>query len=499
MRKLTNLKPSSVFYYFEDICEIPHGSGNIEKISDYLVKFAKDHSLKYIQDHVKNVIIFKEASSGYEDQETIILQSHMDMVTVQKSSSNIDLEQVGINICLDGDRIYAKDTSLGGDNGIGMSYALGILSSDDLEHPRLECIFTVDEEVGMDGAAAIDLSMLQGRKLINIDSEEEGVLLSSCAGGSKLSGSLVLEAKEMSGMKVTLTLSGCKGGHSGVEIHTGRANAIYVLMRCLLQLDQEFNYGIVSVEGGQKDNAIPREARAIIVMKEDDFPRLEEVVKVITNTLAREYVLKEDGISLVAMKEGNSSGASDGQNINNACFDSVRDNELRRMFSFILNQPDGVISMSSSMEGVVETSLNLGILKLDKGILTTCYAVRSNIDSAREALVARMNLLIEQLGGSCTIGGEYPAWEYLEESKLRERMKYVYNKLYGRKIRVEGVHAGLECGILSKKIKGLDCVSIGPNMEGIHTTEECFSIASVDRVWNYLLAVLQEKNETSHR
>ncbi|MFI3201472.1 MAG: aminoacyl-histidine dipeptidase [Eubacteriales bacterium] len=491
MRKLKELQPSSVFYYFEDICNIPHGSGNIEQMSNYLVDFAKKHSLEHVQDEVKNVIIFKKASIGYEEQDPMILQSHMDMVTVKKSGSTIDLEKDGIDVQVDGDCIYAIDTSLGGDNGIGMAYTLALLAGIDVEHPPLECIFTVDEEVGMDGATALDLSMLKGTRLMNIDSEEEGILLASCAGGSKVSGRLLLEQGVRSGCRVKITLSGCKGGHSGVEIHTGRANAAYVCMRCLLQLEKEISFGIFAIEGGLKDNAIPQEASATIIMETEDLSRLEEILEKMTATLAKEYYLKEEGMKVSYSLEESDIVTS--KMTTTSHYSVVQDEELKRLFSFLLNQPNGVISMSSTMEGVVETSLNLGILTLKDGELLTCYAVRSNIDSAREALVDRMVLLIGQLGGTCIMGGEYPAWEYMEESKLRERMKRVYMRLYGTQMQVQGVHAGLECGILCEKIEGLDCVSVGPNMEGIHTTEEKFSISSVERMWSYLLEVLKEK------
>ncbi|MFI3176355.1 MAG: aminoacyl-histidine dipeptidase [Eubacteriales bacterium] len=479
MGKLSHLEPKSVFGYFEEICGMPHGSGNVEQISNYLVAFAKKQELFYVQDSMKNVIICKEASTGYEEKEPLILQAHMDMVAVKKLNAEINLETDGLDLQVEGDLIYAKDTSLGGDNGVGVAYALAALASNTLQHPRLECVFTVDEEIGMDGATAIDLSMLQGKQLLNIDSEEEGILLTSCAGGAHLYGRLEVPTKEMTGMQIKLVVTGCKGGHSGVEIHKGRANANHLLFRALLRLYKKCSYGLVEASGGSKDNAIPREAEAILVVNQDLIPLLQEEVTILVEEYNQEYRVKEEGITLDVIELGIATSQA------------VVEDSMKQVYTAVLGQPDGVQTMSSVAENMVETSLNLGILEYKGGILRLQYAVRSSVESAKYGLLDRMTLLLEQLGGSSEIKSIYPAWEYLEESQLRNRMTRIYEKMYGEEMELQGVHAGLECGILSKKIPDLDCVSFGPNLYNIHTTEETASISSIARVWDYIVAVIE--------
>ncbi len=478
MEVLSHLEPKRVFYYFEQICNIPHGSGNIEAISNYLVEFAKENHLEYMQDEWNNVIIIKEATPGFEHKTGIILQGHMDMVAVQTSSSTIDMGKEGLQLEVEGDFVYAKETSLGGDDGIAVAYALALLESNEYVHPRLECVFTIDEETGMDGARNIDLSMLQGRELINIDSEEEGFLLTSCAGGGRVKTGLSGTLESMTGSCYEVTLTGLKGGHSGVKIHKGRGNANYLLMRFLFELTDDFSIGLYEIEGGSKDNVISKECRAIICINDVEEDVFAKRCKAYEMDLCKEYAQIEDDIQVLCKKKDYGT------------YQVLVGSEYKKVCALILNQPNGVQSMSGTIEGLVETSLNLGVLHLNRGVLRAQYSVRSSVSSAKEYLMKQMSLLVEQLGGTVTVDGLYPAWEYKEVSPLREKMQKVYRELYGKEMVVQAIHAGLECGLLAEKIPDLDCVSIGPDMEDIHTTKEKLSISSVERVWEYLLRVL---------
>ncbi len=293
MGVLSALEPKSVFYYFEEITKIPHGSGNVEQISDYLADFAKKRNLFYIQDELKNVIIVKDATSGYEDEPTIILQGHMDMVAVKKPGSSIDMRTEGLKLGIDGDKIYAKDTSLGGDDGIAVAYALAILDSDTIKHPRLEVVITVDEETGMDGARGIDLSMLKGHRLLNLDSEKEGIFLTSCAGGARVKCHLPLEQSTVEGVLCEVKIGGLKGGHSGDEIHKERGNSNCLLGRLLHCLAQKLSFGIALLDGGLADNAIPRESRAVLVVDKKDVSLLEELAAHVEKQIKEELAVKD--------------------------------------------------------------------------------------------------------------------------------------------------------------------------------------------------------------
>lgn len=481
MRILDKLQPKSVFHYFEDICEIPHGSGNIEAISEYLVKFAKERNLVVIQDKLKNVIIIKEATEGYEECEPVILQGHMDMVAVQKLNSTINMETDSLQLVVEGDFIYAKDTSLGGDDGIALAYGLALLDATEIKHPRLEVIFTVDEETGMDGAKDIDLSMLQGHQLLNLDSEEEGYLLTSCAGGAKVEAILPLVYEEKQGSIYQITMEGLLGGHSGVEIHKGRGNASYLLARVLLELKEKLDFSIVDINGGLKDNAIPREAKASIVVNPEDCKVLETEMKLIEAKIKNEYQSKDGNLTVCCEKQEDSM------------VQAVTIKDTLRIIRFILTMPNGVQTMSGAIEGLVETSLNLGVMKIIKEGLFVRYAVRSSIQSAKEHLIDRMKITSEILGAKIVAEGNYPAWEYRQDSPLREKALQIYQEMYGKDMVVQAIHAGLECGFFANKIKNLDCVSIGPDMENIHTTEEKLSISSTKRIWEYILQILEKK------
>lgn len=482
MGVLSKLEPQKVFYFFEEITKIPHGSGNVEQISNYLADFAGKRNLEFIQDDLKNVIIFKEASPGYEKEPAVILQGHMDMVAVKKPDCEIDMKTTGLKVGFDGDNIYAEGTSLGGDDGIAVAYALAVLDSDDLAHPRLEVVLTVDEETGMDGARGIDLSMLKGNRLVNLDSEEEGIFLASCAGGARVTCSFPLERERCEGAVCELSLGGLLGGHSGEEIHKERGNANSLFGRVLWELCQKFPVRLIEVEGGLADNAISREIRAKLLVPQD-HGACERLLSDMEREIAEELVVRDPGFFLRWQFEEGGAGV-----------EAVAAEDTRRVAAALCAMPNGVQRMSADIAGLVETSLNLGILKFDEEKLAAEFSVRSSVESAKDALIGRLRAVTELAGGACETSGSYPGWKYRADSPLREKMIRVYREMYGAEPKVEAIHAGLECGLLGSKIENLDCVSIGPDMKDIHTTEETLSISSTRRVWEFLVKFLGEKD-----
>lgn len=483
MGVLSNLEPKSVFYFFEEITKIPHGSGNVERISNYLVNFAKERKLFYIQDEMKNVIIVKEATPGYEQEPVVILQGHMDMVAVKKPDCDIDMKEEGLRVAIKDDLIYAEGTSLGGDDGIAVAYALALLDSDSIRHPRLEVIITVDEEVGMDGARAIDLSMLQGHRMLNLDSEDEGIFLTSCAGGARVDCHLPLETGAMEGIAYEVKIEGLRGGHSGGEIHKERGNSNCLMGRLLWNLSDKLGVCLYELEGGLADNAIPRETRAVFVVEEKDSAAFAEIADVTTSNIAEELVTRDPDFHMEVKEAGK------------GCYACVSKADTERAAAFLMALPNGVQAMSVDMPGLVETSLNLGIARLKADGLHAQFSVRSSVESEKYALIAKLAAVTTLAGGSHVVTGDYPGWKYRVDSPLREKMVALYEKMYGEKPRVEAIHAGLECGILGNKIDDLDCISFGPQMSDIHTTEETLSISSTARTWEYLVKLLEEKDK----
>lgn len=484
MGVLSGLKPEKVFAYFEEIAQIPHGSGNVAAISNYLAEFARERGLQCIQDEVKNIIIIKEATPGYEQEPAVILQGHMDMVAVHRPELDIDMTREPLKLAVDGDRIYAEGTSLGGDDGIAVAYALALLDDDALQHPRLEVIITVDEEVGMDGARAVDLSMLQGHRLLNLDSEEEGIFLTSCAGGARINCLVDLSDKcqDMEGTAYELTVGGLQGGHSGAEIHKERGNSNLLMARLLQKLAGSVKIGLCDCEGGLADNAIPRVTTARVVAAKEDGKQLEQLVAEYDAVLRQELATKDPGVSVTAVSQGAISAKC------------LTGGDLQRAVNYLYSLPCGVQAMSADVEGLVETSLNLGILKVESGRVSAEFSVRSCVDSSKQALLDKVQALTMLAGGHCEITGDYPGWAYRVDSPLRDKMIALYEEMYGEKPRVEAIHAGLECGILASKIADLDGISFGPNMYDIHTTEETLSISSTQQVWDYLVRLLAMKD-----
>lgn len=489
MGVLSGLEPKEVFHFFEEICRIPHGSGNTEKISNYLKAFADERGLFCIQDEWHNVIIVKEATPGYEEEEAMILQGHIDMVAVKEEQSTIDMRKEALRLQTDGKKVYAEGTSLGGDDGIAVAYALALLDAKEIKHPRLEVILTSDEETGMEGARKIDLSMLRGKRMLNLDQEEEGVFLTSCAGGARADVKIPVEWEEnlfrnQDTEWLRLRVKGLQGGHSGTEIVRGGGNANCLMGRILYELLEQIPVSLAALHGGVADNAIPREAQADILAARRDVQKVRDIVQKAEKEIQNELFSKDPSFraELSIGVEGHGTEKV------------LTAESAKRAVACLLAMPNGVQAMSADVDGLVETSLNLGIMRLtDTGFLLE-YAIRSSLESAKRALCHKIRAVAHLGGASVSVRGEYPGWAYRKDSPLREKMIRIYEEMYSEKPRIQAIHAGLECGILADKIYGLDCVAIGPDMADVHTAEESLDVASVQRVWMYLIKVLEDKN-----
>ena len=513
MSVLDRLEPKPVFSYFEQIAGIPHGSGNTGAISDYIVSFAEDHDLEYIRDDLGNVIIKKPAYPGHENSAPVILQGHIDMVCEKVAGCDIDMEKEPIRLLCDGETVTADGTTLGGDDGIAVVYMLAILEADDIEHPPIEAVFTVDEEIGMLGAAAMDMSVLEGRRLLNIDSEEEGILLCGCAGGAtvtaslpvsrasggdcdRTSGAVVVSDQAAGGadagtacQMLRLVVDGLIGGHSGNEIYKRGANAIMLLGRVLNKLDETQDIGLISVNGGGKDNVIPVSAEAIITGIADN---IRKTAKECESVFRNEYKAVDPDFSVRV--EPADAGDSD-QNISIeeiTGYTFMDDASKKRIIKTLSELPNGIQRMNPEMPEQVQTSLNIGILKTTEDGVEIGALVRSDVDAEKHEVVGKLDSIVSENGGSFKVESEYPGWQYHGKSEFLELMKAVFTDVYGYEPKVETIHAGVECGYFTAGIEGVDIVSIGPDLKDIHTPSESMDIKSVQRTWKYVLEVLKK-------
>lgn len=475
-RKLQGLEPESVFRYFEEICAIPHGSRNTKAISDYLVSFAKAHGLRYRQDESNNVVIFAPGTCGLEDHESVILQGHMDMVCEKDAGCPLDMAVDGLDVTHDGCCIFAKGTTLGGDDGIAVAYALAILDDNTIAHPPLEVIITVDEEIGMLGAAAMNLADVKGRTMLNLDSEDEGIFTVSCAGGATCTVSLNAERKAVYGPCVRLSVEGLRGGHSGAEIHKNRANANKVMGDFLGRIQKLMPLCLTSFSGGSKDNAIPRACQATVVAMGIGLERINDIAAQLQQEVRETYDEPE------ALVQAFDVDALGGNALTTAATADV--------ISLLCAAPNGVQAYCPDMPELVQTSLNLGIAKLGDRFTAT-FSVRSSVNAEKEGLITKLKELADFYNGTYSQSGTYPAWEFKKDSRLRDVMVPIYTRMFGKEPKVLAIHAGLECGLLGDKMPGLDCVSIGPQMHDIHTSREKLEIASTKRTWDFLLEVLK--------
>ena len=478
MNPLQNTEPKEVFKWFYEISQVPRGSGNERAISDFLVKFAKDRNLEVHQDKAMNVIIKKPGTAGYEKAPTVIIQGHMDMVCEKDASSNHDFLKDPIKFVVKGEMLYAEKTTLGGDDGIAVAYALTVLDSKDIPHPPLEVLITTEEETGMGGAMALTDEHLQGTRLLNIDSEEEGVFLVSCAGGANIHVFFDIKKETAKGKFLKITVGGLLGGHSGIEINKQRANSIKLLGRILYNIKQNEKINIVEISGGSKHNAIAKDAYAVIAAENTEA--VLKIVEKMTADFKNEYRAVDKLLTVTANETQNSSG-------------QMFTKELTlNLIDFMASIPNGVQYMSMEIHGLVQTSLNNGVLEEIDGKIKFTTSVRSSVKSALDEIVDVLRIQAERCGAEFKKASEYPAWEYSPDSPVRDAAVNVYKKLNNKEPLITAIHAGLECGLLKKTLPKVDAISFGPNLYDVHTPNEHMEIASVERVWKFLLAYLAE-------
>ena len=476
MSVLNGLQPERVFYYFEKITKIPHGSGDMSAIASFCVEFAKKHNLKYYHDEENNVVIYKDGTNGLENAEPIILQGHLDMVCQKTENCSIDFSKDSLEIFIDDDFIKAKNTTLGADNGIAVASVLAILESDCYTHPPIEAVFTTDEETGMVGANHLDTSVLKSKRMINIDSEEDDTMTVSCAGGADFLATFNFQREAVEGVEIELILKGLKGGHSGIEIDKGRVNANILAGRVLNHL-KTTDFNLLSINGGDKTNAITNlcKIRVCVKNKEAFINDAKEYLDIIKAEIsAREETF---------CYEINS--------FESGTFNAINKESQNAIIYALTCMPNGVLDMSAEIPGLVETSLNLGILATSENKTELKTSLRSNKMSALGALEDRLKTFFSVLPCECTTFDKYPSWEFNNNSTLQGLFKEVYEKETNETLKVEAIHAGLECGVFASKIKDFDCISIGPNMFDVHTVKERLSISSTERTFKILLKVLE--------
>ncbi len=468
-----------VLYYFEELTKIPHGSGNVQQISDYLVNFAKEQGVRYVQDEARNVIMFKEATPGYENAPVVMIQGHMDMVCEKNADSAHDFLTDALELRMVGDNLMANGTTLGGDDGVAVAYAMALIADKEAKHPALELVITTEEETGMDGAKALDMSGLKASYLINVDSEDEGVVLCSCAGGMRQTCVLPLSRTEEEGVKYHLSLTGLFGGHSGAEIDKNRVNSVFAMTRVLFELRERVEFSLLDFNGGLKDNAIPRESFATAVVPEEDTALFVTVLQELAVKYQEELASIEPGFSLTAAV---------GESGSFAVLDPV---SFEKLLFFLMQAPNGIQRMSGDIAGLVESSLNLGIFEVKEDEAECHFSLRSSSKTYKYFMRDKLEYLISFLGGESSTHSEYPAWEYRRESRLREIFREVFVEEYGREPKMEAIHAGLECGLMAEKMPNLDMISIGPDMKDIHTPQEALNLPSTVRMYQFIEKLLE--------
>ena len=453
-------EPERLFAHFEEISAIPRGSGNEAGIADHLVRFAQAHGLAHARDALNNVFIRKEATPGFEGRPAVLLQGHTDMVCEQNAGTEHDFLHEGLDLEVENGWLRAKGTTLGADDGAAVAIMLTLLESDSTPHPALECLFTTHEETGMDGALGFDYSQITSRTLINLDSEAMGVATVSCAGGVTSTVTLPCQTSPCPGRALRLSVTGLAGGHSGADIHLGRANAIRFLAQLLTDAGID-DLRIVSIEGGSKTNAIPRECEAVI---RTDAPDAEERLRAQFARMKAALVPADAGCSL-------SIEACDAER-------AYAPDDAGRILKCLTQMPCGVLSFTPDAPELVESSANEGILKSDETGVSLTLMPRANVDAKLDAIIAQIDALASSLGGRVAHSERHPGWAYAPQSPVRDAYLACYRKLFGKEARAEAIHAGLECGIMSQRLPGLDAVSIGPDMVGIHTPDERLDLQS---------------------
>ena len=478
--KINGFEPAALFRNFEDFSAVPRGSFHNEKISDFLVKFAKDRGLEVYQDEALNVIIKKPGQNGGEGKPPVILQGHMDMVCEKVHGCDHDFETQGIDMYVTDDGwLTANGTTLGGDDGIADATMMTLLDDDTLTYPPLECVFTTDEEVGLLGANVLDYSKLDGRLMLNLDSEDEGVATVSCAGGMDYTMTRALTCETQSGETVSIDVKGLLGGHSGTDIDLGHTNADKLIARAVLSVLEDEAARLVSFTGGTKGNAIPREAEAVLWFPTaDKAAAAEDKLRTLGNAFIHEIRPLEPGIDVTVSRAA-------------AEVSVLSREDTEAVISAIVLSPNGVQTRDPLMDNFVISSLNLGIVRVEDDTAVLGFAPRSSVDSLMDAITAELALTAKTFGFETDVSGAYPGWEKVENSVLCDTMKESYRTLFGKELKVEGIHAGLECGLFYANLPGLDPVSIGPTMRGVHTPDEKMDLTSCEQFYKLVVDVLE--------
>ncbi|WP_068267970.1 aminoacyl-histidine dipeptidase [Caviibacter abscessus] len=479
--ELEKLYPERVFHYFREISKIPRGSGNEKEISDYLVKFAKDHNLYVYQDEKYNILIRKEATKGYKKYKPIALQGHMDMVCEKNKDVEFDFEKDEIKILVKDGFLVADGTTLGADNGICVAMVLSILESNEIKHPKLEILLTTDEEVGMSGAIFFDVSKLESDILVNVDSEQYGTICVSSAGCARVRTMIDFEMEEIINKDkiYSLELKGLSGGHSGADINENKANANKILNEIIRRLSITKDVNIIDFNGGNKNNTIPRESHAHIVCDEN-FETVNEIVQMAMDSLSYEYKESESTMQVIVEK------------IEYTGQKQMTISSTYKFMQYISGYLTGVIRKSKDIENLIQTSLNLGVVELNNGHLMINTLVRSAILKEQNDLCDYVVEYGNKFGGESIIDDTANPWEYKKDSKIRDYFAKVFKEQTGQYPKIEAIHAGLECGIFYESNDKLDIISIGPDIKNPHTPDERMSISAVAQTWEFLLKVLEE-------
>lgn len=494
MMVLGACEPKQVFRFFEEISQIPRGSGNEQAVSDHIAAFARGKGLRVEQDTHNNLIIYKPGSPGYADHAPLILQGHLDMVCEKNMGTEHDFLCEPIKLRIDGDFISAEGTTLGADNGIAVAMCMALVDADDVAHPPLEIVLTADEEAGMSGAENIDASLLTARRMINMDTDHEGTFFAGCAGGVRASFSLPIgewaQADE-DALFYEIVIKGLKGGHSGEEIDKERGNSIRLLARLLRRLDDVCDMRIQHVSGGMKINAIPREASALITIRPEDAAHAIATVEAFNKEIAIEYRTADPGLTVTLKKQDRYTLGIQEREL------KWRDTFMpletgRALINILLLLPLGPLHMHTEIPNLVETSCNIGVLETKTDSINIEIMPRGAVSSRVQVVKAQITALAALTGAQVTFSHEYPGWAYNPASPLKEEVVALYHSMYNKDPKVAAIHAGLECGILGDKLPGLDIISFGPNAWDIHTPDERLSISSTERVWVFLLALLEK-------
>jgi len=478
---IEGLKPESVWKYFAEISKIPRGSKNEKQIAAYVMRKAQELGLEAKQDRFMNVVVRKPASPGFENRPTVCLQGHLDMVCEKNRDKVHDFEKDPLEMVRDGNVLRANGTTLGADNGVAVATNLAIMEDKLLEHGPLEFLFTVDEETGLTGASNLKPGFVQGKTLLNLDSEEEGALYVGCSGGKNTIGTWSAKLENAPGKTkaVKVHVKGLKGGHSGLEIDKGRGNSLKIINRVLLALS-DVGARLAHIEGGNKSNAIPREAEAILYVSAAKMRQAKKIVAQCNSTLKAELATAEPDLSvtLEEVKDGKKGKV-------------LKTHEQEMLLKTISALPHGVIKMSADIPGLVETSTNVAIIRMEKNKIVLTTSQRSSVASEILEILHTVRSVFELGGAKAQHTEGYPGWKPNLESPILKLAKSTYQSLYGKEPAVKAIHAGLECGIIGEKYPGIDMLSFGPTLEGVHSPDEKIYIDTVEKFWKFLLAILK--------